>query len=161
MSLFRNLLGGGRMKDPVRGIAQVASATAHHGDGVWQNCRMNLVVQGEGIEPTAVEHSGIVRRSRWPTPGMVLPVTFDRNDPHRLKVEWDEVGSSRDRSRETAEGMAAAMRGDPAGGAGTPAGSDDPEEDRLARLEKLGQLHAQGVLDDDEFEAEKRRILES
>lgn len=217
MSLFRDLLGSARMKDPVRGVAQVVSTTAHHGDGVWQNCRMNLVVQGEGVEATAVEHSELVRASRWPAPGMVLPVTVDRKDPHRLKVEWDEVGSSRDRSRDTAEGMAAAMRGEPGGAgggpsaaggaaiggaqvvnlsgrdlsklteeqkaklrmlgvdpdalaaqqaAGSPGGapapaSDNPVDERLARLEKLGQLRDQGLLTDVELEQQKRQILES
>ena len=36
------------------------------------------------------------------------------------------------------------------------AGGDDPQLERLERLEKL---HADGVLDDDEFRAEKARIL--
>ena len=53
---------------------------------------------------------------RWPSPGMSLPVTVDRVDPQRVKIEWDDVASSRDRAQQTAEGMAAAMRGE--GGAG-------------------------------------------
>jgi hypothetical protein len=34
-----------------------------------------------------------------------------------------------------------------------------PSEDRIAQLERLAQLHASGVLTDDEFAAEKARIL--
>lgn len=33
------------------------------------------------------------------------------------------------------------------------------EDDRLARLQQLGQLRDQGVLSDQEFEAEKSRLL--
>jgi hypothetical protein len=43
------------------------------------------------------------------------------------------------------------------GGAGTPAPAG--EEQRLTQLSQLGTLHAEGVLDDDEFAREKRRLL--
>ncbi|MDX6666492.1 MAG: hypothetical protein QOG68_2698 [Solirubrobacteraceae bacterium] len=36
----------------------------------------------------------------------------------------------------------------------------NPEDDRLGQLEKLGQLHTQGVLTDAEFAAEKQKILQ-
>lgn len=35
----------------------------------------------------------------------------------------------------------------------------DPEESRLNRLERLAELHSKGVLTDEEFAAEKRRLL--
>jgi hypothetical protein len=41
-------------------------------------------------------------------------------------------------------------------------GPPDPDEDmsaRLAQLKQLGELKAQGVLTDDEFEQQKQRIL--
>src|SRR3712207_6731132 len=118
MGLLGDLFRGGRIKDPVRGSAQVVSCEAHRGDSSWQNCRMQLVVRAPGVAPTSVEHRAIVRADRWPVPGMALPATVDRSDPTRMKIEWDEVESSRDRSRRTAEDLAAAMRGDPgAGGA--------------------------------------------
>src|SRR5579875_109830 len=41
--------------------------------------------------------------------------------------------------------------------ASTPTGST--QNNRLAQLKLLGQLHDQGVLSDDEFQAEKQRIL--
>lgn len=34
-----------------------------------------------------------------------------------------------------------------------------PAEDPIAQLEKLGQLHAQGILTDDEFAQQKAKIL--
>ena len=112
-----------RMKEPVRGTAQVVSATAHRGDSSWQDIRMTLTVRAEGVPPTAVVHRCICRADRWPTPGDTLPVTLDARKPERLKVEWDEVQSARDRAWETAQQMAAAE----AGGGGI-----DPADERAA-----------------------------
>ncbi|HEX5763232.1 MAG TPA: SHOCT domain-containing protein [Solirubrobacterales bacterium] len=44
--------------------------------------------------------------------------------------------------------------------AGAGEGASDPEEVRLSRLERLGDLHAKGVLTDEELAAEKARLLE-
>lgn len=38
-------------------------------------------------------------------------------------------------------------------------GASDPEEARLRRLERLGELHAKGVLTDEELASEKARVL--
>ena len=57
-----------------------------------------------------------------------------------------------DRMREARE-RRAASRG---GGAPQP-----PAEQRVAQLERLGQLRDSGVLSADEFAAEKKRILEA
>jgi hypothetical protein len=122
MGIFDSLKGM-RMKDPVRGTAQVVSCSGYRGDGMLQNCHMELVVQAEGVPATAVQFQGLVHRNKWPQPGMTLPVSVDRADPTRVKIEWDEVESGRDRGQRTAEAIAAAMRGE--GGAapmGFPAG---------------------------------------
>jgi hypothetical protein len=34
-----------------------------------------------------------------------------------------------------------------------------PQEDMMTQLERLGNLHAQGILTDEEFQAQKARIL--
>jgi hypothetical protein len=112
-----------RMKEPVRGTAQVVSATAHRGDSSWQDIRMTLTVRAEGVPPTAIEHKCMCRADRWPSPGDVLPVTVDATKPERLKVEWDEVESARDRAWRTATDMAAAEQG---GGAAQPGGVPQP-----------------------------------
>src|SRR3712207_16856 len=149
MGLLGDLFRGGRIKDPVRGSAQVVSCEAHRGDSSWQNCRMQLVVRAPGVAPTSVEHRAIVRADRWPVPGMALPATIDRSDPTRVKIEWDEVESSRDRSRRTAEGLAAAMRGDAGAAADAPAMDvnvvnlsaqdlSELSEDEKAKLRMLG-----------------------
>jgi hypothetical protein len=197
--------GGGGMEDPVRGTAQVVSASMNRGRGILQMCDVQLVVQAEGVQPTAVAYRGLVHRDRWPMPGTVLPVTVDRADPQRVDIEWDEVVSSKDRSRQSAEDLAAMMRGEE--GAATVAGAptvvnlsgrdlstlsedqkaklrmlgidpdalaaehapapvspapaeEDPVDERLARLERLAKLRDQGALTDEEFEAQKRLVLE-
>lgn len=198
---------GGGMQDPVRGTAQVVSASMNRGRGVLQMCTMQLVVQAEGVPATAVSFSGLVHHKRWPMPGMVLPVTVDRADPQNVKIEWDEVQRSDERSRQHAEGLAAMMRGEagsPGGSVGAPnvinlsgrdlsrlsdeqkaklrmlgidpeavaaqqaaAGStppspptEEPVDEDLDRLERLARLKEQGALNDEEFQAQKRRILE-
>jgi hypothetical protein len=41
------------------------------------------------------------------------------------------------------------------------AAEPEPEVDRVAQLRDLGKLHTDGILTDEEFEAEKRKILNS
>jgi hypothetical protein len=245
MGLFGDMLKGVRMQDPVRGHAQVVSCTSHHGEGFYQNCHMQLVVQAPGVPATSVEEHDLVRHDRWPFPGMTLPVTVDRANPQKVKIEWDEVESSKDRSKRSADAIAAAMRGEappagagPAGLGGGPFGGNfqvvnasgrdlsqlseeqkaklrmlgiDPAmlaaqqgptappgagaapppgagaappgahpappppppgapmasnpgagpDDQLARLERLAALRQQGILNEAEFEQQKKRILGS
>lgn len=40
-----------------------------------------------------------------------------------------------------------------------PAGGYDDPDAQMAQLQKLGQLHEQGILTDDEFAAKKQQIL--
>ncbi len=118
MGLLDSLMGGMSMKDPVEGTAQVVSCTGYHGEGVMQNCRMQLVVEAEGIEPTAVEHNALVHNRKWPHPGMVLPAKIDRANPKKVKLDWDAVQDSREQAQGSAEAIAAARRGEGGGAAG-------------------------------------------
>ena len=213
MGLLGDMFRGARMKDPVRGQAQVVSCSAHNGRGVWQNCHMQLVVQGDGVPASSVEHNELVHSGKWPSPGMVFPVTVDRANPEKFKIEWGQVQNSRERGAANADALAAMMRGEapPGGGLGgfgganiqvvnasgrdprtlseeqkaklrmlgvdpdklaaqqgfgpappqaAAADSDDEVDEQLARLAKLGQLRDAGVLTPEEFEQQKRRILE-
>jgi hypothetical protein len=214
------------MKDPVRGTAQVVSSTMPPDSATWANCKMSLVVQADGVAPSATEvHDLTVPTRKWPWPGQTLPVTVDRANPGRVRIEWDEVVAHGDRAKAEAEAMAAALRGEagtapaqpdgvppeaagvvaqlqqvfpgatvrvdsssvpaspevigkveqatgmdldgdgrigPSGatGAAPQAGAVDPE-DRIAALERLARLRESGALSASEFEAEKRRLLDS
>jgi Short C-terminal domain len=154
MGLFHKLLGalggGNRVIDNgVRGTAQVVSCSAYRGRGVWQNCHLQLVVQADSIPATAVEIDTLAHNQRWPMPGMTLPVTIDSSNHYNVRIEWDDVQSSRDRSRLTAEALAAAMRGEGGGISGAvPGGAtvvnlsgqdlSQLSEDKKAKLRMLG-----------------------
>jgi hypothetical protein len=71
-----------RIRTPVRGTAEVIDSSA---------TTLTLVVKAEGVIPFATEHR---RAPGDPAPrtGALLPVTVDRDDPTRLRVEWDETG---------------------------------------------------------------------
>jgi hypothetical protein len=153
VGFLRKLFGGGggsSLANGVRGTAQVVACSGYRGRGIWQSCHMQLVVQADGVPPTAVDVDGLVHRDRWPLPGMTLPVTVDPANPENLRVEWDELPSSRDRSRLTAEALAAAMRGESSGGitAAIPGGAtvinlsgqdlSQLSEDKKAKLRMLG-----------------------
>jgi uncharacterized protein YhaN len=178
MGLMGDWLRGKRMKDPVRGTAQVVACSRMTQAAVASNCVMNLVVSGEGVPATPVEYQAIVRQDRWPHAGQVLPVTVDRADPSRLKVEWDEVRSHEDRIAEQAEALAAQMNnGDSASSdlvdqlraafpgaeitvsSHTPNLADLTGGDSVERLERLAALHRSGALTDEEFAAAKARLL--
>jgi hypothetical protein len=130
---------------------------------------------------------------------MVLPVTLDSSNPENFDINWDEVPTHREASRQRADQTAAAMAaGDESdsgaiveqlsemfpgatiqvegssagtlspdamdairsalgGEAGTSA--DDGDDDRIKALERLAKLHQAGALTDEEFAAEKSRLL--
>lgn len=206
MGLLGDMFKGVRLKDPVPGQAQVVSCNGYHGDGIWQNCLMQLVISGEGVQAVSVEHHELVHRGKWPSSGMTLPATVDRANPQKFKIEWGAVQETRELGAQTAETMVAMMRGEstaPPPGVIVPSDavhpsqlteeqwarlrmlgidpwqltalrgygprfppresvddSDDEVDEQLARLAKLGQLRDAGVLAPEEFEHQKRRILE-
>jgi hypothetical protein len=159
IGLLGDMSNGVSMKDPVQGTARVLLCSDNRGGGVMQTCRMQLVVEGEDVPATAVEHSGIVHHERWPAPGMTLPVTVDRADPRRIKIEWDEIPASEERARESAEELAAAMRGEVGSPGEDATSAGDEMDERLDRLTWLTALRDKGALTDEEFEAQKKRIL--
>jgi putative oligomerization/nucleic acid binding protein len=190
MGLLGDAIKARRMKDPVDGIAQVVGSTQPPDSATSGNVNMNLVVQAEGVEATSVEHSCLAPTKKWPYPGETLPVTFDRTDPSRLKVRWDDMPDSADVAKQQADAIAAAMN-QGGGGAASAGGADvgaivdalqeampgaqinvegagaQPTagsaagDDHLAQLERLAKLHDTGALTDEEFEREKARILGS
>jgi hypothetical protein len=107
---LNRVVPGMRMKDPVRGQAQVVASSGYHGKGIKQLYTMQLVVEAEGVPATAREVHLLVHRDKWPEPGMTLPLTVDRADPAKFYVEWDEVSEPREGERQAAEALAAKMR---------------------------------------------------
>ena len=174
MGLLGDWAKSKRMSQPVRGTAQVVSASMPPYDATSSNCSMHLVISAEGLEPTPVEHTAMASVKRWPTPGVTLPVTVDLADPTRLKIHWDDVQTQEQTAMQQAEQMAEMMKG---GATGQGAGMDlsaaiqqaaagagqqaNPDADDVAgQIEKLSRLHDSGALSDVEFADAKRKLLE-
>jgi hypothetical protein len=95
------------------------------------------------------------------TSNVVLPVTLDRADPTNRVVHWAEMTTARQANDSQAEALAAFMRGEPGSTGVSAASPGSGPDDQLGRLQKLGELHASGVLTDAEFDAQKAKILGS
>jgi hypothetical protein len=191
MGLLGDAWKARRMKDPVDGVAQVVGSTQPPDSATSANVNLTLVVQADGVPATTIEHSCLAPTKKWPYPGETLPVTFDRADPDRLKVRWDDVPDSADVSRQQAEALAVQLN-QGGGGPVVPQGGDVNEivaalqqqfpgaqiqvgdgqvvsgadtgggdDDRIEELERLAKLKESGALTEEEFEREKARILGS
>src|SRR5688500_12912532 len=123
MGLLGDWAKSKRMAQPVRGSAQVVSASMPPYNATSSNCSLHLVVSAEGLEPTPVEHTAMASVKRWPTPGMTVPVTVDLADPTRLTIDWDDVPTGEETAMQQAEQMAEMMKG-AAGAAAPGAGMD-------------------------------------
>ncbi|WP_211318739.1 SHOCT domain-containing protein [Nocardioides silvaticus] len=225
-----------RIKDPVRGTAQIVSNSAAPQGATSGTCRMHLVVHVPGHPSFPVDDSFMVSVKKWPSPGQSLPIVASQADPRRFKILWDEIQDWNSRASAQAAQIAAAMNQQPppegqyqpyeptqpgtpvvmvngrpaspeeleqyelmtgmdldgdgriAGGAPAgdglqgliasamgglqpppPAwspgerGNDHPgtADDRVAALERLAALRESGALTEEEFAAEKARILDS
>jgi hypothetical protein len=98
------------MADPVPGILMVTASAMPSRTALYHMTRITGVVSGEGVEPTAVQYSGLIRTSNWPSPGSSLPVIVDRADPRNFAIRWDEIAGGGDSALDKAEALAAAMR---------------------------------------------------
>lgn len=110
MGLVGDWLKGRRMKDPVHGTLQVTACTRAPDHALSGNFMLSGVVTGDGVFSTAVEHSGVAKVRKWPHPGRVLPVTVDRADPTRLRIEWSEVEGTWEMGRRVSDQIADAER---------------------------------------------------
>lgn len=108
-----------------------------------------------GLIKTAIKTAVVVKTAH---------VVHDRID-RRKQQEWIAQGHSPESYPGTPLGGAVggALGLAPAGPApaapATPSPVAAPPSDMLAQLRELGDLRAAGILTDDEFEAQKRRIL--
>ena len=100
----------GAMADPVPGTMLVTAASMPSRNAVFHMSRITGVVSGDGVAPTAVQFSGLIRTARWPSPGKHLPVIVDRADPRKFAIQWDQAGTSESSALNQAEALAAAMR---------------------------------------------------
>lgn len=120
MGLLGDWMKSKRMRDPVRGTLYVSASTLPPDSATSANFALNGIVSATGIAPTAIEHQGMAKTRKWPHAGQTLPVTVDRADPTRIRIEWDEVPDSWSTARTNAEQLAESMRQSPAGSGPVP-----------------------------------------
>lgn len=87
-----------RMQDPVAGRAVVISVKSILPTANPVTFEGKLVVSADGVPKTTVEHKERYWRQGkesliqiWPSAGQTVPVTVDRADPTRLKLDWDQI----------------------------------------------------------------------
>lgn len=145
---------------------------------------MQLVVELPGVAPYAWSHREMTVRMRsWPQPGMMLTVLVDVANDHRLTVLWKEVPDHGDVGRAQAEQLAGMLRA--AGPSAAPSSDSSPPPppsalppdsagvasgvqvvagnstgDPIMRLERLAQLRAAGIVDEEQFVQLRAQILQ-
>ncbi len=107
-----------RIKDPVRGSAQIVSSTQAPQGATSGNCRMHLVVSVPGHPSFAVDDSFLIRVKKWPHAGQTLPIEASQSNPRKFKILWDEIPTWRDTASAQAAQIAAAMNQQPPPGEG-------------------------------------------
>ena len=109
-----------RIKDPIRGSAQIVSSTQAPQGATSGNCRMHLVVSVPGHQAFAVDDSFLIRVKKWPHAGQTLPIEASRSNPTKFKILWDEIPTWRDTASSQAAQIAAAMNQQPPPGEAGP-----------------------------------------
>lgn len=121
----------------IRGQATILSATQ---TGTQINrqpvVRLTLAISAPGVTPFEAEKREIVPLIALGrlSSGALVTVYVDKDDHSRFALDWSDA---------------------PAVSAGPAVGGDDPR----ARMEKLGELKASGLISDDEYDEQKARIL--
>ncbi len=136
--------------DKVRGWAQIVSTTRAPYQATSGICKMQVIVQADGIPATHVEASKMCSVKKWPEPGMVLPCELDPEKPEKFKILWDEVETWAEQSRRQAAMMAQQMNQNPGqpgmgGGPGMAGGQaqivnlsgEAPDPAKIAKLEQM------------------------
>jgi hypothetical protein len=80
------------IQDPIVGSYLVTKATAVSTSSSVAPCNMVGELSAPGIPPQTIEHySALTSIAKWPRPGDVLPVLFDRKNPEFMRITWKEV----------------------------------------------------------------------
>lgn len=144
-----------RIKDPVRGTAQVVSTTYPPRDATSANCHMHLVVTVPGVPSFTVDEQFMVKVKKWPSPGDVLPIDASQSEPTKFKIKWDEVSTGGEQAAAQAQQIAARMNqqtgltGAPLGGpmSGVPGQPTVMVDGRAATPEEVQQYEAMTGMD--------------
>ncbi|MEL7210216.1 MAG: SHOCT domain-containing protein, partial [Actinomycetota bacterium] len=108
------------------------------------------------------EKTFYINQTQMPRVGDVWPAWYDRDDPSTFGVGQPDLSSPEAQQTLREFGIANPLDGGAPAEDPAPAQADAGDrDDRIVAIEQLGDLRARGLLTDAEFEAEKRRLLES
>lgn len=80
------------IQTPVDGEYTLSACSKRTSNAPFSSCTMRGVITEKGMPPREMEHdSPLTPRDKWPSPGQVLPVIVDRDNPYFLRVKWDKV----------------------------------------------------------------------
>jgi hypothetical protein len=140
-----------RIKDPVRGSAQIVTMTQAPDNASSGNCRMQLVVSVPGHPSFPVDDQFIVKVKKWPSPGQTLPIAASQSDPSKFKILWDEIQAWDVYGATQAQQLAQAMNQQPPPGTPPPPGQTGSAmvmiNGRPATPEELKQYEAMTGMD--------------
>lgn len=103
-----------------------------------------------------------INQTQMPRVGDVWPCWYDPVDPTSFGVGQPNMADPQMEAILTEFGLANPLAAAAPSPAAAPQhdGIDAEDEERLAALERLGDLRARGLLNAEEFEVEKRRLLD-
>jgi Short C-terminal domain len=175
--MFRKLLGDTRKLEaklrergrraPATVLESSVSATISDGSNLAMSvqavCKLRLRVEPPGETPFEAEIKQRFGQFAIPAPGIRVDVLYDPDDRGKLVVDSASVGAVQAEGVPVAQLMQRAMA-DPAGFRDEMLGQAGPgpePADPLVQLERLAALRQRGVLTNEEFEAQKKRLLGS
>jgi hypothetical protein len=77
--------------DYVVGKATVLSVNEPTGRLRYQECRMEVRLEADGIEPVVQTLESVLRREYWPAVGDVLPARILTTDVVQTEILWDAL----------------------------------------------------------------------
>lgn len=104
------------------------------------------------------EKTFFINQTQMPRVGDVWPAWYDAADPSTFAVGQPNLGDPQTQQIFEEFGIPHPLA---EGTAAPAAATADQDDDRLDDLERLGDLRSRGLLSEEEYEAEKRRILGS
>ena len=120
-----------KMHNPVHGTARVVDNDGLNSlPGQAVHCPLDLMVEADGVPAYAVHITVRPKAGKWPEINQLLPVVFDRSDPTRVEIVWNQVPSLRDRVQlRKAARLEAAQRATTSGsGSVAPTGDSSPQD---------------------------------
>ena len=139
------------IKDPVEGTAYVVGCSANDPEDMRGPCRMQLVVRAPGMKAFSLDQWFEVWAGQWPQAGDTLPVTFDREKPERIRIDWDRIPTGAEQAQAAAQQLVEQLN----------APSGQATGDTADQLSRLAALHEQGQLTDAEFAEAKQKLLQT